>query len=102
MKKLLKLLGILVSVFVAIVIIFLVYFNLTFPKTSPAADVKVEITPERVARGEYLANHVTGCVDCHSKRDFSKFAGPLIPASRGMGERNTTKLLSAYPELFML
>ena len=31
--------------------------------------------PERIARGEYLA-YTIGCVDCHSERDFKRYAGP--------------------------
>ena len=30
-------------------------------KVGPPQDIMVEITPERLTRGEYLANHVTGC-----------------------------------------
>ena len=36
-------------------------------------------------RGEYLANNVAGCMDCHSKRDFEKFSGPVIPGTEGGG-----------------
>ncbi|MBL0274424.1 MAG: hypothetical protein IPQ06_15500 [Chitinophagaceae bacterium] len=36
-------------------------------------------------RGEYLALHVAGCIDCHSKRDFAKFSGPVIPGTEGGG-----------------
>jgi mono/diheme cytochrome c family protein len=36
-------------------------------------------------RGRYLANHVTGCLDCHSQRDFTKYAGPIIPGTEGKG-----------------
>ena len=32
----------------------------------PAPDLKVEITPAKVARGKYLANHVNACLACHS------------------------------------
>ena len=38
-----------------------------------------------VARGEYLANHVAACMDCHSKRDFSKYSGPVVPGTEGGG-----------------
>ncbi|MBL7738372.1 MAG: c-type cytochrome [Chitinophagaceae bacterium] len=37
------------------------------------------------ARGEYLAHHVTMCMDCHSKRDITKFAMPVIPGTEGGG-----------------
>lgn len=34
-----------------------------FPKVAPASDLKVDSTPEQIARGEYIAN--IGCVGCH-------------------------------------
>ncbi|WP_299390568.1 c-type cytochrome [uncultured Gelidibacter sp.] len=48
-------------------------------------DITIESTPEQIARGNYLANHVTICMDCHSERDWSKFSGPPIQESLGMG-----------------
>jgi hypothetical protein len=42
----------------------------------PASDEKVEATPERVARGSYLANSAFGCIACHSDVDDSKYALP--------------------------
>ncbi|HKO80581.1 MAG TPA: hypothetical protein VJU78_09305, partial [Chitinophagaceae bacterium] len=38
-----------------------------------------------VERGEYLAHHVAVCIDCHSKRDFSKFSFPPAPGTEGIG-----------------
>ena len=38
-----------------------------------------------VERGDYLANHVAACIHCHSKRDFSKYSGPVIPGTEGGG-----------------
>jgi hypothetical protein len=38
-----------------------------------------------VARGQYLANYVTICVDCHSERDWSRFSGPIVAGSFGKG-----------------
>ncbi|MEI7661042.1 MAG: cytochrome C, partial [Bacteroidota bacterium] len=51
----------------------------------PVPDLKVDVTPARVERGKYLANHVTVCVDCHSVRDWTKFSGPLNPGTEGKG-----------------
>jgi hypothetical protein len=59
-----------------------IYFILP---NSPIPDLKVKITPERVSRGKYLANHVAVCVDCHSTRDWTKFSGPLISGTEGKG-----------------
>ena len=51
--------------------------------TRPAA-VKVEITPARLTRGEYLFN-LADCDGCHSQRDFSRFGGPVTASGRGRG-----------------
>jgi len=61
------------------------YMLLAFPKVSDAPDLTIEITPERLERGEYLAMNVAMCIDCHSERDYGKFAAPLIPGTFGMG-----------------
>jgi len=49
-----------------------------------APNLKIDYTPERIARGKYLAD-ITACNDCHSKRDYTKFAGPILPGTLGMG-----------------
>ena len=61
------------------------YMMLAFPAVSDPADLTVEITEARLVRGKYLAEHVALCVDCHSQRDFTKFAGPIIPGTLGRG-----------------
>ena len=40
---------------------------------------------QQVKRGEYLAIHVAGCIDCHSNRDLTKFSGPVVPGTEGGG-----------------
>ncbi len=35
----------------------------------PPSDVTVERTPERIKRGEYLANRVMNCMECHTGAD---------------------------------
>lgn len=55
----------------------LAYLKYMLPNTGAAPDLTVEITPERVERGKYLAHNVMVCADCHSMRDFSKFSGPV-------------------------
>lgn len=47
--------------------------------------VEVKPTSELIERGRYLANHVAACMDCHSQRDWTKLAGPLLPATLGAG-----------------
>lgn len=85
MKKLFKVLGILISIIVLILIAGLIYFNLHYPDVDPPSDIKIVSTPEKIARGEYLAKHVTVCIDCHSDRDFSKYSGPIVLGTEGKG-----------------
>lgn len=71
---------------IAFVIVFLLgYVKLALPDVGDAPELKVEQTPARIQRGEYLANHVSLCMDCHSTRDWSKLTGPIIPGSQGSG-----------------
>lgn len=85
MKKIFKVLGYLFAVIIILVIGGLAFVNFTFPKVSPAPELTIDKSPDRVARGEYLAHHVTVCVDCHSTRDFSLFSGPITPGTLGSG-----------------
>lgn len=91
MSKFLKWLGVTIAVFVIIVLAGVGYLKFMLPDVGDAPDLKVEITPERVERGKYLANSVTVCMDCHSKRDWSKWAGPLMPGTEGGGGEPFTR-----------
>ncbi len=83
-KKFLKILIGIFSVVAILIIGSVVYLKLFLPNIE-VKDLKVEITSERLERGEYLANHVMVCVDCHSKRDWTKYSGPIVPGTEGMG-----------------
>ncbi len=61
------------------------YVKFGLPNVGNAPDLKVAITPERIKHGEYLANHVSLCMDCHSTRDWSKFSGPIKNGTFGLG-----------------
>lgn len=63
------------------------YLHWYLPNISKAPQIKVTLTPERVERGRYLAHSVAVCMDCHSSRDWSKFAAPLASNLGGGGER---------------
>lgn len=56
-----------------------------FPAVAPATAISVEGSPAQLERGRYLAAHVSLCLDCHSQRDFSLFAGPVVEGTFGMG-----------------
>ncbi|MEO9021381.1 MAG: cytochrome C [Ginsengibacter sp.] len=61
------------------------YVKFALPNVGTSPDLHVVATPERVQHGEYLANHVSLCMDCHSTRDWSKFSGPMEPGTNGKG-----------------
>ena len=68
-----------------ILLVGIIFFNFSFPKSNPPSNIKVEITKNRIERGKYLANHVTGCMDCHSPRDFNFYGGPVQQGKAGSG-----------------
>lgn len=61
------------------------YLLSAYPDVENASDIKIETTGERLTRGKYLFTSVSGCLDCHSQRDFTKLYGPVIPGTEGMG-----------------
>lgn len=85
MKKTVKLIGILVGVVVLAAGAGMAYVSLALPNVGEAQEMKIERTPARVARGEYIANHVAVCMDCHSTRDYTLFSAPLVPGTLGKG-----------------
>ncbi len=85
MKIFLKVLKYLLITVVVGIIGLLSYVKLALPNVGDAPVMTVESTPEKVARGKYLANHVSLCIDCHSTRDWSKFSGPPIEGTFGKG-----------------
>lgn len=85
MKKILKVIGIIVGVLVLGVAALLTYVKTALPNVGDAEEIKIEYTPERIARGKYLAHSVNVCMDCHSKRDYSKFSGPIVAGQLGQG-----------------
>ncbi|MBZ0206444.1 MAG: cytochrome c [Flavobacteriales bacterium] len=85
MKKLMKIVGVLLVVLVLVIVGGITYITQALPKIAVPEDLHVELTPERVARGEYLANHVAVCMDCHSTRDWNKLSAPVEPGTLGKG-----------------
>jgi len=58
MKKFFKIIAYVFGALAVLIIAFLIYFNSSFPNVDPPSNEKVEITPARLERGKYLANHV--------------------------------------------
>lgn len=82
MKKILKYLFVII---VVAILGLLSYLKFMLPNVGPPLDIKVEITQERIKRGEYLANHVFVCMDCHSTRNYGLYTAPLVPGTLGKG-----------------
>ena len=65
----------------------LIYFSActNTDTANTVSDEKSDSAKLVLERGSYLANHVAGCLDCHSKRDFTKYSGPIVPGTEGGG-----------------
>ncbi|MGC4023459.1 MAG: c-type cytochrome [Cyclobacteriaceae bacterium] len=66
--------------------------------TRALTNIKFESTPERLKRGEYLANGILACFNCHSERDSTKAGYPPIESMKGGGSiiiENATERLVA-------
>lgn len=85
MKLLLKVIAVVVVLLLVVAAAGLGYLYSAFPKVPEAGEFKIEPTPERLARGKYLNDHVIGCTTCHSQRDWTRFAGPVVPDTIGQG-----------------
>ncbi len=90
MKKAVKILFWIIGILVIVVFLGIGYLKYFLPNIE-VKEIEVEITPERVLRGEYLANHVMVCMDCHSVRDWSLYSGPITQGSYGAGGDEFTK-----------
>lgn len=55
------------------------------PKVRALTDRRFESTPARLARGQYLVEHVSGCVYCHSELDWKAPGFPVKAGTEGGG-----------------
>ncbi|WP_299514792.1 c-type cytochrome [Mucilaginibacter sp.] len=85
MKKIAKLIAYVAIAMVVIIIAAIAYITLALPNVGAPENIKVEITPQRVERGKYLAINVSSCLDCHSAHDWTKFGGPIDTNQLGSG-----------------
>lgn len=83
MKTFFKVVGLLLLVVAALAAIGVSYLALHKPAQRPASAERVEPTPQRLARGQYLVNHVTICFDCHSERTTA-YGFPIRTDRRGV------------------
>lgn len=85
MKLALKIIGGLLLLIVLFIGGTLIYVSTALPNVDPAPNLTVELTPERVERGEFLAKNVYVCMECHSDRDYSRFALVTEDGTLGKG-----------------
>ncbi|MGN6249331.1 MAG: c-type cytochrome, partial [Ginsengibacter sp.] len=74
----------------AIILFALLFIFFTSCNNNPTGKQEAKVSNEDsmhkvLARGQYLAVHVAACIHCHSKRDFTKYSGPVIPGTEGGG-----------------
>jgi mono/diheme cytochrome c family protein len=90
MSKFVKGLGIRVSVLVILVVVGISatigWRPFIGPKTRALTDRKFEATPERLKRGEYLAEHVAGCIYCHTPQTEGPNGPEVVAAKKGSGQ----------------
>lgn len=83
--KTLKIAGKIFAGLIALCACAMTYVKVALPNTGPAPEITIERTDARIERGKYLANHVTVCMDCHSTRDWTRYAGPMSADGLGAG-----------------
>ena len=98
-RRLLKIAFGIVAGFVLIAGVALAYVKWALPDVGPAPELAIHATAAQIEHGKYLAHHVAACVDCHSTRDFTKFAGPMVPGTEGKGGEKFTREMG-FPGTF--
>src|SRR3954454_1788525 len=77
MKKFLKILAYVVLSLIVLAGAGFAYLSVRKPDIASPSTVKIEPTPERLARGKYIAA-VADCEGCHSQSDSTRFAFPKL------------------------
>jgi hypothetical protein len=85
MKKLTKISLIIIAALLLVIAGLVGFAEYRISSMAAAPDINIERTPARLIRGEYLANNVMACLDCHSTRDWNLYAGPVKPGTLGAG-----------------
>src|SRR6266511_2338899 len=84
MKTFFKVLGIALLVVVALLAGAMTWLSLKKPAQRPPSTEKIDATPERLARGRYLVEHVSDCLGCHSDH-IATYGFPVKPGTEGTG-----------------
>lgn len=86
-----KFLLVLVSVIVLAIVGVITYVTTALPNVGEPENITIDVTPQMLERGKYLVETVSGCIDCHSVRDYTKWAGPIKEETRGGGGEKWTE-----------
>jgi len=73
------------------------WFYARYPLVPEPPRLSDTSSPQKIARGAYLFNNVARCVDCHSTRDWNKYAAPVVPGTEGKGGEAFTHDLMGVP-----
>ncbi|MBV8476674.1 MAG: c-type cytochrome [Acidobacteria bacterium] len=65
------------------------------PRVRRVTPRKIQSTPERLARGEYLVRNVVDCMACHAEHDWTAHDAPLLPNTLGAGQ--DMNILKGFP-----
>lgn len=87
-RRFLKVIGI---ILVLIVVLAMIKVFVLSPSSRPAPSMTARNTPEAVARGEYLAKNVMGCIYCHSQGDPNAPGAPITDPTPFAGRDWTDK-----------
>lgn len=84
-SKLSKIIFYFTGFLLCLLIIALIYVKTGLPNVGDAPAITLDTSKAVIQRGEYLANNVAVCMDCHSSRDWTKYAGPIKKGGLGGG-----------------
>src|ERR1700679_765059 len=84
--KVLKWIGMVLGLLVLALAALLAYVRFALPNVAPADEsLKIAASPQRLARGKYLAEHAAGCMGCHSIEDWRVQGHPVVPGTEFAG-----------------
>ena len=101
MKLLIRLLLTAVAVSVLVAGAWVAWVLVEYPRIPrPFPITHAPASPQKIARGAYLFNNVARCLDCHSTRDWRKYAAPVIRGTEGKGGEAFTHAMMGVPGEF--
>src|ERR1039457_4204602 len=85
MKKLMRVVLIVAFGLVVVAGLAVAALALRRPAQRPPSAERIELTPERFARGAYLVEHLADCLTCHSDLRADRYGMPIKPGTIGQG-----------------